>query len=305
MLPTKKTLNLDYTQAQSLFIFHSNYDMTPNQLASEVENLFSLPEIYFKVKKTIDLPSSTVNDLAEIVIQDPNISARILRMVNSSFFGFATEIDSISRAINIMGMYQLHDIVLTISATQAFKGLNSDLINMKDFWLHSIYCAAIAKLLARKCNVVDCDRLFVTGILHDLGHLVIYTKLPSQITKLLETAKTKQIPLAQLEKETFGFDYADVGGELLKSWKLPDSLSQTVQFHTKIQTENNFALDSAIIHIANIMVLQEESEKTGLTPPLFDPQSLQLTSVSEEDLLAIKTEAKKNMMSILKLLFTK
>jgi HD-like signal output (HDOD) protein len=278
--------------------------MTPKQLVLEVENLFSLPELYFKVKKTIDDPTSTINDVADIVIQDPNISARILRMVNSSFFGFATEIESISRAINIMGMSQLHDLVLTISATKAFKGINSDLISMKDFWLHSIYCAAIAKLIARKCNVVDSERLFVTGILHDIGHLVLYSKLPSQAAKLLETAKQQQIPLAQLEKSTFGFDYAEVGGELLQLWKLPDCLSQTVSHHTQIKNEQQFSLDAAIIHIANILVLQEEGKKTGFKAPNFDPLSFQLTSLEEQDLMPLKIEAKKNMADILKLLFT-
>ncbi len=278
--------------------------MTPKRLALEVENLFSLPELYFKVKKTIDDPTSTIKDVADIVIQDPNISARILRMVNSSFFGFATEIESISRAINIMGMSQLHDLVLTISATKAFKGINSDLISMKDFWLHSIYTAAIAKLIARKCNVVDSERLFVTGILHDIGHLVLYSKLPSQAAELLETAKQQQIPLAQLEKSTFGFDYAEVGGELLQLWKLPACLSQTISHHTQIKNEHPFSLDAAIIHIANILVLQEESKKTGFKAPNFDPLSFQLTSLSEEDLTPLKIEAKKNMADILKLLFT-
>ncbi len=278
--------------------------MTPAQLASEVENLFSLPEVYFKIKKIIDHPASTVNDVADVVVQDPNISARILRIVNSSFFGFATEIESIPRAINIMGMAQLHDLALTISATKAFKGIKSDLINMKDFWLHSIYCAAIAKLIARKCNVVDSERLFVSGILHDIGHLVIYTKLPSQTAKLLETAKQQQIPLAQLEKKTLGFDYAEVGGELLQLWKLPTCLCHTVHHHTHIQNEEQFAIDAAIIHIANILVLQEESEKTGLKAPKIDPMSFQLTSLTEDELAPLKIEAKKNMADILKLLFT-
>lgn len=277
--------------------------MTPNQIALEVENLFSLPEIYFKIKKTIDDPSSTIDDLSNIVMQDPNIAARILSIVNSSFFGFAAEIESIPRAINIMGMSQLHDLALTISVTNSFKGLNNQLINMKDFWLHSVYCAAIAKLLARKCNVVDSDRLFVSGILHDIGHLVIYTKIPSQTEKLLNKAIEQQQPLAQLEEAMFGFDYAEVGGELLKLWKLPDCLCQTVQQHTHIKSDSQYSLDAAIIHIANIMVLQEEAEKRGYPAPEFDLLSFQLTGVLEEELDSIKVEAKRNMVSILKLLF--
>lgn len=277
--------------------------MTPNQIAQEVENLFSLPEIYFKIKKTIDDPTSTINDLADIVIQDPNISARILSIVNSSFFGFAEKIDSIPRAINIMGISQLHDLALTISVTNSFKGLKTPLISMKDFWLHSVYCAVLAKLLARRCNIVDSDRLFVSGILHDIGHLVIYTKLPSQTEKLLNEAIEQQLPLAQLERSMFGFDYADVGGELLKLWKLPDCLCKTIQQHTQLQSDSQYALDSAIIHIANTMVLQEETEKRGYPAPVFDLLSFQLTGISEDELDSIKVEAKKNMVSILKLLF--
>lgn len=277
--------------------------MTPHQLASEVENLFSLPEIYFKVKEVIDHPKSTIEDVAAIVSQDPNISARILRIVNSSFFGFATEIESIPRAISIMGLSQLQDLVLAISSTKAFKGINSQLISMKDFWLHSVYCAAIAKLLARKCNIVDSERLFVTGILHDIGHLVMYTKLSSHAEKLLATAKKEQKPLEHLEQSTFGFDYAQVGGELLKLWKLPACLHQTIHNHTHLQSNDPFALDSAIIHIANIMVLQDESKKTGYPAPNFAPLSFQLTELTEEDLNPIKIEAKKNMADILRLLF--
>lgn len=279
--------------------------MTPEQLVLEVKNLFTLPEIYLKVRATIDDPKSTVEDVAIIVAQDPNISARILRIVNSSFFGFATEIHSISRAINIMGFSQVHDLVLTIATVNTFKGMKSHLINMKDYWLHSVFCAAIAKLLARKCNIVDSERLFVSGILHDIGHLVIYSKLPSHAEKLLQRAKKEQRPLAELEREVFGFDYAEVGGELLRLWKLPDCFHKTIYQHTNVVPDQAFALESAIIQLSNIVALREESIKTGLAVPKVDCFSFQVTETNEEDLAYLKVEAKKNMADILKLLFTK
>ena len=94
--------------------------MTPQQLALEVENLFSLPEIFFQVKKAIDNPTSSIEDVAKIISQDPNISARLLKIANSSFFGFATKIESIARAISIMGLAHLQNLVLAVSATKAF-----------------------------------------------------------------------------------------------------------------------------------------------------------------------------------------
>jgi HD-like signal output (HDOD) protein len=278
--------------------------MTPQQLISEVEGLFSLPEVYLKVRESINNPKSTINDVALIINQDPNISARILKIANSAFFGFPTEITTVTRAIFIMGLAQLHDIVLATSAVKAFKGISSDLVNMKDFWLHSVFCATIARLLAQKCNVIDSERLFVCGILHDLGHLVIYAKCPTQASKVLSRAKQENHPIVLLEKEILGFDYAEVSGELLKSWKLPASLYETVANHVHLKCDEQFSLDSAIIHIANNLALQEESHNTGFCSPNRDLQALQITGLNEEDFEIVKLEAKKNMSEILKLLFT-
>lgn len=278
--------------------------MTPQILISEVEGLFSLPKVYLKVRESINDPKSTIDDVALIVSQDPNIAAQILKIANSAFFGFATKIESIPRAIFIMGLAQLQDIVLAASAINAFKGISSDLINMKDFWVHSVFCAAIARLLAQKSNVIDSERLFVCGILHDLGHLVIYVKCPNQTSKIFSQAKQVNDPLVLVEKEILGFDYAEVGGELLKSWNLPASIYETVANHVHFKRDEHFSLDSAIIHIANILALQEESQKNGFCVPCLDIAALQMTGLTEEDFGLIKQEATQNMAEILKLFFT-
>lgn len=278
--------------------------MTPQQLAQEVENLFSLPEIYFRIKQTIDRPSSTIDDVAAIVSQDPNISARLLSMANSSFFGFATKIETINRAINIMGLAHLHNLVLAVSATKAFKGINSELVNMKNFWIHSVLTASIAQILARQNHVLDSERLFVSGLLHDIGHLVIYTTLPTNANKMLALAKSEGLSLQQAEKEVFGFDYAEVGGALLKQWKLPESLYLPVQGHTHVNLDDEFAMDCSIIHIANIMALQDPYVKTEFNAPAIESTALQLFELTEEELEPIKQEAKKGMADLLKLLFS-
>ena len=112
--------------------------MTPEQLVSNVENLFSLPELYLKVRDTINDPRSFIDDVAKLVGQDANLCARLIRISNSSFFGFAAEIETVTRAINIMGLSQLHDLVLATSVVKSFKGIPSDLINMKEFWARSV-----------------------------------------------------------------------------------------------------------------------------------------------------------------------
>jgi HD-like signal output (HDOD) protein len=295
-----KPMNKPY----SSFSMNSN-DLTLSDLFKGDLQLSSPPAIYFQLKKVIDDPNKTMADVGNVIDKDPGLTMRLLKLVNSAFFGFASEINSVSRAVNIMGLAQVHDLVLTISAVNTFQGINNELIDMKAFWLHSVYCAAIAKLLARKCHIVDSDRLFVTGILHDVGHLVIYTRLPNHAENLLLTAKTEQIPLSILEKKTFGFDYAEVGGELLKLWKLPACFYQAVYQHTHVTADSEFSLESAIVHVANILALQDSSQKIGFNPPELNSLCLQLIEIEADELQLIKNEAKKSMADILKLLFSR
>ena len=278
--------------------------MTPEQLVANVDDLISLPELYLKVRDTIDDPRSSIDDVSNIVSQDPSICARLIRISNSSFFGFASEIETVTRAISIMGLSQLHDLVLATSVVKSFKGIPKDLVNMKEFWARSVYCGIISRLLARKCNVLDSERLFLTGLLHDIGHLIIYTKMPRPAFEILSEAKLDNKPVQQIERETFGFDYSKVGSALLRSWKLPKSHVETVENHTSLSESSQFLLDSAIVHIASIMVLQEESKKNGIDAPEINVKAWEITGLDEESLEPVKIEAKHSMLEVLRLLFT-
>jgi len=279
--------------------------MTPHQLVQSVDNLFSVPEVYLKVKKMVDLPATTVSDIAKIISQEPGLSARILKMANSAFFGFATKIETVDRAITIMGMAHLQNTLLAVSVSKSFTGIRSEFVDIKKFWFHSIYCAVIAQMLARRCKVFDDERLFVCGILHDIGHLVIYSALPNHATEVIYRAHSEQRPLHLVEKDIYGFDYAEVGGALLKQWLLPESLYLTVQQHIYFPLAKNYQLDSAIINLANTIVLGKERQKTGLFVSDVDLLALELVGITEEELEEIKVEAEKSMLDILTALFGK
>ena len=280
--------------------------ITPQALVSNVEDLISLPEVYFGIRNVINDPTSSFAEVAEVVSQDPNIAARILRITNSSFFGFATEIETVTRAITIMGLSQLNDLVLATTVVHAFKGVPNDLIDMKHFWIRSVFCGSVARLLASCCNVLDSERLFVSGILHDLGHLLIYSKLPVEAASILTRAKQEHKNVVQLEREILGWDYALVSGELLQAWKLPASHIETVACHTDLGRAGEFRLDAAIVHIASVMAAREFQARYGF-PGLseFDPAAWQETGLVEEDLGPVRREAEKNMAEVLKLLFAK
>jgi len=277
--------------------------MTLHQLVKNVENLFSVPEVYFRVKKMVDLPATTVADIAKVISEEPGLAARVLKIANSAFFGFATKIETLDRAINIMGLAHLQNILLVVSVSKSFKGVRSELIDIKKFWMHSIYCAVIARILARRCKILDDERLFVCGILHDIGHLVIYSALPSHATEVIFRAHSEQRPLYLVEKEMYGFDYAEVGGELLKQWLLPESLYLVVRQHIHFPLVQQYQLDSAIINLANSIALRKEQQETGLFVKEIDLLALQLVGITEAELDEVKVEAEANMLEILNALF--
>lgn len=277
--------------------------MTPHQLVQSVDKLFSVPEVYLQVQKMVELPATTVKDIAHVVSQEPGLAARILKIANSAFFGFATKIETIDRAINIMGIAHLQNTLLAVSVSKSFEGIRSEFVDIKKFWFHSIYCAVVAQILARRCKVFDDERLFVCGILHDIGHLVIYSSLPNHATEVIYRAHSEQRPLYEVERDVYGFDYAEVGGELLKQWLLPESLYLTVQQHIDFPLSKNYQLDSAIINLANTIVLRKEQQESGLFVKEIDALALQLVGISEEELEQVKVEAEKSMLDILNALF--
>ncbi|MEQ1529599.1 MAG: HDOD domain-containing protein [Methylococcales bacterium] len=278
---------------------------TPQELVSDVHSLMSLPDIYVQIRDAINDPKTTLTKIADLVGRDANIAVRILRIANSSFFGFAEEITTISRAINIMGLSHLHDLVLSVSVVRSFKGVPNNLINMKTFWTNSVFCAVASRLLAAQCSILDSERLFVSGLLHEIGHLIIFSKLPAETTEILTQAIQQHRPIAQVERHVLGFDYAQVGGELLKNWKMPQSHIEAVGCHTDIRGADKYALDTALVHIASVLSQQAESDLKGYGPAQIDPLAMQLTGLEPANIDDIRLEASKNVTEVLRLLFSK
>ena len=142
---------------------------SPQDLIKGSVRLSSLPEIYFKINDAINDPESSFGDVAEIIQNDVSLSARLLKMVNSSFYNFPSEIDTISHAISIVGTKQLRDLALATMVVTAFDGIPEDFVDMKDFWRHSVACGVSAWVIATNCLEENSERHYLTGILHDVG----------------------------------------------------------------------------------------------------------------------------------------
>ena len=265
---------------------------TVENLVNEVKGLVSLPEVYLKIRELYADPESSIKDFEQVVSVDPGLSARVLKIGNSAFFGFATKIDSITRALMIMGTAQLHDLVLATSAIKAFDGISNEMLDMNTFWRRSIHCGVMARLLGTQCNVLDTDRLFLIGLLHDIGHLVIYSHLPNQASDIVQRSREEKKPTYLVEREVLGFDYADVGSELMRSWALAETIVDTVAHHLTPGKATTYSLETSILHMANAMAIKSEldAEHMGQVPVIV-PVAWKASGLSEESLQAVDEES--------------
>ena len=191
--------------------------MTPEQLVSDVEGLYSLPEICLKINELVNDSRSSAEDLAQLISQDADLTGRLLKLVNSVFYGLRVPVETVSRAVTLVGTKDLQNLAIMTSACDLFHGIPADLMSMDDFWHKSVACGVLAQGLGRKSCVLHPERLMVMGVLHDIGQLVILEQLPELARDVLLITEGKDDLLAEAEKQVLGFTHADVGGALAKS----------------------------------------------------------------------------------------
>ncbi|MES9974516.1 HDOD domain-containing protein [Candidatus Thiodiazotropha sp. LNASS1] len=262
--------------------------MTPQQLVIEIESLVSLPDVCVKVNRLIDAPNYSAATLGEIISQDTDLSARLLRLVNSAFFNLKAPVETISRAVTIIGTSELRDLVMATTAARIFTGIPGDLVDMTEYWRYSITAGVIAGELAKRCNVLHSERLFVMGVLHDIGRLAIYLKMPQESRDILLITGGDDTLLPDAENDVLGFTHMDVGEALLRKWKLPESIVSVVAHHHRPASTQVFQLETSLISLAALLAYAEISGVEWYeTVELVEPVVWKQTGLEPEQLEAV------------------
>lgn len=280
----------------------------PKELVAGVINLISLPEICIRVNTAIEDPNHTHKQLGEIIAHDPSLTARILRIVNSAYYNFPHKIELVSRAISIIGEDDLRGLVLATSALEVFNKIPNQLLNMELFWQHSVFTGIVARLLSKQCNILHGERLFIAGLLHDIGKLILYYKEPKISQDILLEAGDSDGLIVSAENKLLGFTHADVGAALIEAWQLPDSLHTIIKHHHTPAMAEDFKIETSIVHVANSVV-------NALSPDIpidenmldesndFDPASLEISGIDLATLPAIISQAQDQTHDVLNIMF--
>lgn len=224
--------------------------MSPTALVRQVSNIFSLPEAVWEVSEILRQPEPNFAELEEVMLHDPGLTASILKLANSSFYSFPGKIDSLSKAMTIIGLRELKAIVIGTAVTRQFKDIASELVNMDVFWYHSVIRAILARSLAARCRCSNTERFFIAGLLSSIGKLIFFTQYPVQCADIIRRGKHSEAELVEAERAVFGFDYAELSAELLKEWKLPAEIWEMIAHQLNPLASHNQKLEASILHVA-------------------------------------------------------
>ncbi len=255
-------------------------------LVEDITDLPSLPEVFIRVNEAVNNPRSSLADIGTIISEDTGLAARLLKIVNSAFYNFPSQIETISRAVTIVGTQQLRDLALATSVIRLFRGIPQDLMDMESFWRHSVACGVAARVMATFRREANVERFFVAGILHDLGRLIICLKKSNLMREALRRAKENDQLLRKAELEVLGYDHTMVGAALIQEWKLPASLEEVVLCHHDPLEAGRYPVEAAVIHLADIISHAMQLGHSGeicvppLEPVAWDRVGLSLSILS-------------------------
>ncbi len=225
------------------------------QIVSSIKNLPTPPIVFNQIQKTINKESSSAADVAKILSEDPSMSAKVLKMTNSAFYGLSREIDSVKQAVMIIGFDAVKNLVLSASVMGMFNGNKVDAEFQERFWRHSLATALAGRLAAksiRSRGMVDADTIFSAGLLHDIGKLVIACFMEDEfvaIHQILENDPSKSESSAEIE--VMGFSHEQIGGALAQFWNLSDGLVDAIAFHHDPQDSVVEGSMSYMVNVAN------------------------------------------------------
>ena len=243
--------------------------MIPANIVEKVNDLPTLPTLFHEVSKVADDPRRSYSDIARIIERDQVITAKILKLINSAFYGMPKNITTVERSITLLGLDAIKNLILSASVIGSFESQGE----LKGLWLHALATAVAAKIIGQHIKYRDIEELFICGLLHDIGKVVQHQLYPDEVKIIRERCRADRMHYWEAEKEFFDDGHARIGDALLSQWKLPEKIQSMARLHHRPHTDYKFALEITIVYLANNLAKRNflgDSWNGGAIPKVED-----------------------------------
>jgi putative nucleotidyltransferase with HDIG domain len=259
-----------------------------DKILSNITDVPTVPASVLQVMMMIEDPACSATDLSRVILTDPSMAAKVLKLANSPFYGFRQKISNIPQAVTLLGFATLKNALLSAAVFDMFRLAGSG-FDMAALWKHSVGTATAAKLFAKRVRFPNSEKAFTAGLLHDIGKVIIARYLPSALQTVMKVAHDEHMAMHDAEEKAIGVSHPAFGGWVMSKWGLPTALVEAVEFHHH-PTRSKFSFDLAgIVYMANIMAHRCNIGSGGDTLVReVDPLVLEYFSMNEGTLCALQ-----------------
>jgi len=275
-------------------------------LIQQIESLPSLPQAYHKCCFLLEQEVTDSKALAQVVATDPAMTMAVLRLVNSAFYNIPRKIERLDHAISIIGHVKFSDLILTAAVVKAMSSLASGRVEMNVFWRHSIFTGLVAKRLALYGYFPNSERLFLAGLLHDVGQLIYFDLQQTKALKVSELVCKYGVDVALAEKKVLGFTHQQLGSELCRIWDLPEWLEQPIAHYHEPKLSLYFHQEATILSMANAIAGKSMPGLASLGQVIQnndslvdDPNIWSSVNINDEVLPAVIQEASEQLEGVI------
>ena len=269
--------------------------MDPKILRHKVESINTLPTVPGVLKRLsaiIEKPRITIVEISAFISNDPALTTKVLKMVNSAIYGFPGRIASVSHATMLLGLNVIKGLLLGVSVFELMQK------TMNGLYEHSLACAIASRIIAQKKNLKEPEEVSVAGLLHDIGKVILVLEFAQEYEAAMKEANEKKLPIFEAEKNQFSATHADAGGWLAEKWRFPRGLIEVIEFHHKPSLAKNAPLETAIVHVADLLVRARGFGFAGEDfVPEVNPIAYELLKLSDEDIKDVLRQTEDNMES--------
>lgn len=253
--------------------------MNLDELVSKAEDLFVLPDSVTRLKACMDDEASSIEDIGDIIAFDPSLATQLLRVANSALYRFPNKIDTITRAIQVVGTRSTYDLALAYGVSQAFSEVDGQIIDLDKFWEQSVSCGLLAKYFTDMRNIREPERAFVSGLLHNIGELVVVSLMP-EAAKRCQAFNARVSP-PDLQFGVLGFTYNTLSAKLIEKWGIPETIYKPIE---RIHDDEGEFPEDRILQLSYVLALDNVNPEVYPSYHNLKPEMHDALSLNREDL---------------------